>query len=72
MSDTVPTTEGFRAMAIRVLADTMEEIDDIVFWVTGFENISFIGSWDERSLGEVSFLASSVEQYQRIVGYVAA
>jgi hypothetical protein len=65
-------------MAIRVLLDAetedeaWAEMDAIIGWVNSFERIPSVGSFDPKALGEISFLASSVEQYRRVVDYVAS
>jgi len=70
---TRPVTVGFASMAVTVLVDTAADIERVIGWVQQFEQIGAIGSWHGgQILGEVSFHATSIEQYQRLVGYVAS
>lgn len=73
VAGTVPETEGFRAMAVRVLVWSQAEMDSVASWVCSFEPVSCIGSLHAGDdAGEIDFMAESVEQYHRIVDYVAS
>ncbi|WP_280319925.1 hypothetical protein [Nocardia wallacei] len=70
---TVPATEGFQAMAVRVLVWSEAEMDSVASWVCSFEPVSCIGSCSpEDGAGQISFFAEDLEQYHRLVDYVAS
>ncbi|PEH74624.1 hypothetical protein CRM89_00285 [Nocardia sp. FDAARGOS_372] len=66
-------TKGFQAMSVDVLVESESDVERIIDWVAQFEQINAYGSWDDgKKFGRVTFCAESVEQYQRLVDYVAS